>query len=316
METLLAVRDVAMHFELKGGAVLKAVDGVSFDVRRGETLGVVGESGCGKSTLGKTLLRLNEPTAGSALLDGIDLFKLGGSQLKAARRKMQMIFQDPFSSLNPRRSAAAIIEQPLVIHGIGGGAERRARVDQLMAEVGLDVRYRNRYPHQFSGGQRQRVGIARALALNPELVICDEAVSALDVSVRAQIIDLLIALQKDLGLAMIFISHDLAVVREISHRVLVLYMGRVVEEAPREDLYAGARHPYTLSLLSAAPIPDPARERTRQRIRLTGEPPSPLDPEAALRFLPSKRSSNPEIVYVPALIEVAPGHRVAEFDPI
>ncbi len=240
MDTLLEARDVAMHFNLKDGGVLKAVDGVSFDLARGETLGVVGESGCGKSTLGKTLLRLYEPTAGRAVLDGADLFTMGGGDLKAARRKMQMIFQDPFSSLNPRRSAASIIGQPLVIHGLGNGAGRSARVDELMREVGLDVRYRNRYPHQFSGGQRQRVGIARALALNPELVICDEAVSALDVSIQAQIINLLLDLQQAHGLTYIFIAHDLSVVEFISDRILVMYLAGSWRTRPSATWWPGA----------------------------------------------------------------------------
>ena len=307
MDTLLAVRDVAMHFELKGGAVLKAVDGVSFDVRRGETLGVVGESGCGKSTLGKTLLRLNEPTAGSALLDGIDLFQLGRSQLKAARRRMQMIFQDPFSSLNPRRNAAAIIEQPLVIHGIGGGAERRARVDELMAEVGLDVRYRNRYPHQFSGGQRQRVGIARALALNPELVICDEAVSALDVSIQAQIINLLLDLQESHGLTYIFIAHDLSVVEFIADRILVMYLGRIVEDAPKRELVERRLHPYTQALFEASPVMDPD-QRGRHR-PLPGDLPSPIDPPRGCHFHPRcpQAMDRCREVY-PERKEVGPGH--------
>jgi len=307
MDTLLEVRDVAMHFSLKGGGVLKAVDGVSFDLARGETLGVVGESGCGKSTLGKALLRLYEPTAGSALLDGADIFTLGAGPLKEARRKMQMIFQDPFSSLNPRRSAASIIEQPLVIHGLGNAAERSARVDELMREVGLDVRYRNRYPHQFSGGQRQRVGIARALALNPELVICDEAVSALDVSIQAQIINLLLDLQQAHGLTYIFIAHDLSVVEFISDRILVMYLGRIVEDAPKADLVAKRMHPYTEALFEASPVMDPALRG--QRTTVTGDLPSPINPPTGCHFHPRcpKAMAQCRERY-PERKEVAPGH--------
>jgi len=307
MDTLLEVRDVAMHFGLKGGGVLRAVDGVSFDLRRGGTLGVVGESGCGKSTLGKTLLRLYEPTAGRAVLDGTDLFGLGRAQLKAARRQMQMIFQDPFSSLNPRRSAAAIIEQPLVIHGIGSKEERRRRVDELMQEVGLDVRYRNRYPHQFSGGQRQRLGIARALALNPELVICDEAVSALDVSIQAQIINLLLDLQQAHGLTYIFIAHDLSVVEFISDRILVMYLGRIVEDAPKRELVAKRLHPYTEALFQASPVMDP--DQRGQRGTVMGDLPSPIDPPRGCHFHPRcPRAMDVCRSAYPERKEVAPGH--------
>ena len=310
MDTLLEVRDVAMHFDLKAGTVLKAVDGVSFSVKRGETLGVVGESGCGKSTLGKTLLRLYEPTAGSALLDGTDIFTLGRTQLKAARRRMQMIFQDPFSSLNPRRSAAAIIDQPMVIHGIGNAAERRKRVDELMTEVGLDVRYRNRYPHQFSGGQRQRVGIARALALNPELVICDEAVSALDVSIQAQIINLLLDLQKSHGLTYIFIAHDLSVVEFIADRILVMYLGRIVEDAPKRSLVEKRMHPYTQALFEASPVMDPGQRGRRTTVM--GDLPSPIDPPKGCHFHPRcpKATDLCRQTY-PTRKEVAPGHFTA-----
>jgi len=310
MDTLLEVRDVAMHFDLKAGTVLKAVDGVSFSVKRGETLGVVGESGCGKSTLGKTLLRLYEPTAGSALLDGTDLFTLGRAQLKAARRRMQMIFQDPFSSLNPRRSAASIIEQPMVIHGIGNAAERRKRVDELMTEVGLDVRYRNRYPHQFSGGQRQRVGIARALALNPEMVICDEAVSALDVSIQAQIINLLLDLQQTHGLTYIFIAHDLSVVEFIADRILVMYLGRIVEDAPKRELVEKRMHPYTQALFEASPVMDP--DQRGRRTTVMGDLPSPIDPPKGCHFHPRcpKATDLCRQTY-PARKEVAPGHFTA-----
>ena len=307
METLLAVRDVAMHFELKGGAVLKAVDGVSFDVRRGETLGVVGESGCGKSTLGKTILRLCEPTAGSAVLGGTDIFGLGRTELKAARRRMQMIFQDPFSSLNPRRSAASIIEQPLVIHHIGNPAERRKRVDDLMTEVGLDVLYRNRYPHQFSGGQRQRIGIARALALQPALMLCDEPVSALDVSIQAQIINLLLDLQKNHGLTYIFIAHDLSVVEFIADRILVMYLGRIVEDAPKRELVEKRLHPYTQALFEASPVMDP--DQRGARCTVMGDLPSPIDPPKGCYFHPRcPRAMEQCRLAYPERKEVAPGH--------
>jgi oligopeptide/dipeptide ABC transporter ATP-binding protein len=307
MEAFLQVRDVAMHFELQGGGVLKAVDGVSFDLARGETLGVVGESGCGKSTLGKTLLRLYQPTRGSAVLNGTDLFGLDGNALKAARRQMQMVFQDPFSSLNPRRSAAAIIEQPMVIHGLGSSAERHMRVDELMREVGLDVRYRNRYPHQFSGGQRQRVGIARALALNPELVICDEAVSALDVSIQAQIINLLLDLQKAHGLTYVFIAHDLSVVEFIADRILVMYLGRIVEDAPKRELVEKRLHPYTQALFEASPVMDP--DQRGRRCTVTGDLPSPINPPRGCHFHPRcpKATDRCRETY-PERKEVAPGH--------
>jgi oligopeptide transport system ATP-binding protein len=307
MEPLLEIRDVAKHFELPHGSLLKAVDGVSFTVQKGETIGVVGESGCGKSTLGKTLLRLYEPTAGAALLNGKDIFKLGASELKLTRRKMQMIFQDPFSSLNPRRSAASIIEQPLVIHAMGTQVERQERVDALMQEVGLDVRYRNRYPHQFSGGQRQRVGIARALALNPELVICDEAVSALDVSVQAQVINLLLDLQQKHGLTYIFIAHDLSVVEFISDRILVMYLGRVVEDAPKRELVAKRLHPYTQALFLASPVMDP--DLRGKKATVTGDLPSPINPPSGCHFHPRcpHATERCKTTY-PERKEVAPGH--------
>jgi oligopeptide/dipeptide ABC transporter ATP-binding protein len=300
---------VAKHFELQGGQTLKAVDGVSFEVLQGQTVGIVGESGCGKSTLGKTLLRLCEPTAGSAFLGGADLFALGPRELKAARRRMQMIFQDPFSSLNPRRSAGAIIEQPLIIHGLGNAAERRERADTLMQEVGLDPRYRNRYPHQFSGGQRQRIGIARALALNPELVICDEAVSALDVSVQAQVLNLLLDLQQTHRLTYIFIAHDLSVVEFVSDRILVMYLGRIVEEAPRRELVARPLHPYTQALFQSSPNMDP--DLRGRQTPLAGDLPSPISPPRGCHFHPrcAMATAHCRESY-PERREVAPGHFV------
>ena len=298
--------------------MLRAVDGVSFTLRQGETLGVVGESGSGKSTLARAVLNLLPATGGSVTVLGRDVTHADRDAMKAARRDLQIVFQDPLASLDPRMTIGDSIAEPLqAFRPDLNRAARETEVRAMMKRVDLSEALINRYPHELSGGQNQRVGIARAMIMKPKLVICDEAVSALDVSVRAQIIDLLIELQKSLGMAMMFISHDLAVVREISHRVLVIYMGRVMEEASREDLYADARHPYTLGLLSAAPIPDPALERGRKRVRLTGEPPSPFDPASALRFLPSKKSADPKAtVYVPKLEEVGPGHRVAEFDAV
>jgi oligopeptide/dipeptide ABC transporter ATP-binding protein len=314
-------RDVKVHFPIHEGMfgrprTLRAVDGVSFQVRRGETLGVVGESGSGKSTLARAVLNLLPATEGAVTLLGRPLDPADRRAWQAARQDLQIVFQDPLASLDPRMTIGDSIAEPLkVFRPQLGRAEREAEARAMMARVELDPALINRYPHELSGGQNQRVGIARAMILKPKLVICDEAVSALDVSIRAQIIDLLIQLQTEMGLAMIFISHDLAVVREISHRVLVLYLGRVVELADRDRLYADARHPYTRALLSAAPIPDPAIERTRQRIKLTGEPPSPMDPRAALRFLPSRLPVDPNApILAPELKAVAPGHLVAEFD--
>ncbi len=294
---------------------LRAVDGVSFSIRKGETLGVVGESGCGKSTLSRAVLNLIPATGGAVTVLGRDIAHADQRAMREARKDLQIVFQDPLASLDPRATVGESIAEPLsVFRPRMTRTERLAAAAEMMARAGLSPELINRYPHELSGGQNQRVGIARAMILSPQLVICDEAVSALDVSIRAQIIDLLIELQRDMGLAMMFISHDLAVVREISHRVMVLYLGRVMEMADRDQLYASPMHPYTKALLSAAPIPDPVRERARQRVRLEGEPPSPLDPKAALRFLPSKRDSNPP--YRPKLIEVAPGHLVSEFDPV
>ena len=315
-------RDIKVWFPAPGALFgarkqLRAVDGVSFQVRQGETLGVVGESGSGKSTLARAVLNLIPADAGVVTLMGRDISHAAREAMRAARRDLQIVFQDPLASLDPRMTIGDSIAEPLrVFRPQLGRAEREAEARAMMHRVELDPALINRYPHELSGGQNQRVGVARAMILQPKLVICDEAVSALDVSIRAQIIDLLIELQKAMGLSMIFISHDLAVVREISHRVLVMYLGRVVETADRDQLYAGARHPYTKALLSAAPIPDPAIERTRKRVRLEGEPPSPLDPRSALRFLPSRLPADPNApILAPELKEVAPGHLVAEFDP-
>ena len=313
--------DVKVWFPVRSGTFgaqksLRAVDGVNFKVRQGETLGVVGESGCGKSTLARAVLNLIPASAGAVTLMGRNLTALDREAMRAARKDLQIVFQDPLASLDPRVTIGDSIAEPLqVFRPDLKRKDRDQTVAAMMARVGLAPGLINRYPHELSGGQNQRVGIARAMILKPRLVICDEAVSALDVSIRAQIIDLLIDLQAEMGLAMIFISHDLAVVREISHRVMVLYLGRVMEEADRDQLYGGPRHPYTQALLSAAPIPDPVRERTRKRLRLKGEPPSPTDPRSALRFLPSRLTDKGE-VYVPRLQEVAPGHLVSEHDPV
>ena len=289
---LLEVRDLVKHFPLRpgvvrrGSGVVHAVDGVSFDVREGETLGVVGESGCGKTTTARLVLRLTEPTAGSIAFAGEDITHAGGSRLKALRRDMQMVFQDPYSSLNPRQSIGAILGEPFAIHGLARGeGERRRAVQELMEQVGLNPEHYNRYPHEFSGGQRQRIGVARAIALRPRLVVADEPVSALDVSIQAQILNLLRALQRDLGLTIVFIAHDLAVVRHMCDRIAVMYLGKLVEFATAEELYARPRHPYTAALLSAVPVPDPAA-RGRPRQILTGDLPSPSAPPAGCRFHP------------------------------
>jgi oligopeptide/dipeptide ABC transporter ATP-binding protein len=317
---VLDAKGVKVWFPIPRGpfrapAQLRAVDGVDLILRRGETLGVVGESGSGKSTLARAVLNLIPPTAGAVTMLGRDLTKTQGKALQAARKDLQIVFQDPLASLDPRTTIGESIAEPLKVHRPGlSRAERFEMTRAMMAETGLDPSLINRYPHELSGGQNQRVGIARAMILKPALVICDEAVSALDVSVQAQIIDLLIGLQNRLGMAMLFISHDLAVVREICHRVMVLYLGRVMEEASREQIYAGPRHPYTRTLLSAAPIPDPLIERTRQRLRLPGEPPSPLDPAGAYRFAPSRRPADLAQAAPLPLIEVEPGHLVSTFD--
>jgi oligopeptide transport system ATP-binding protein len=290
---LLDVRDLTMHFPLTQGIIIqrrvgsvRAVDGVSFTIRRGETLGLVGESGCGKSTMGRAILQLYRPTSGHVYFDGADLTQVRGEALRRTRRKMQMIFQDPYASLNPRMTVGSIISEPLEIHNLAQGKARQDRVQHLLQTVGLNPYFANRYPHEFSGGQRQRIGIARALAVNPDFIVCDEPVSALDVSIQAQIINLLEQLQDEFGLTYLFIAHDLSVVRHISDRVAVMYVGKVVELADRQQLYENPLHPYTRALLSAVPIPDPTVERRRERIILTGDVPSPVNPPAGCRFHP------------------------------
>jgi oligopeptide transport system ATP-binding protein len=288
---LLEVKDLVMHFPLTQGVffqrkigAVRAVDGVSFSIHRGETLGLVGESGCGKSTTGRALLQLYKPTAGCVRFEGQDLVTLGAEEMRRMRRQVQMIFQDPYASLNPRMTVGSIIGEPLDIHGLAKGKEKQDRVEQLLSVVGLNPYFANRYPHEFSGGQRQRIGIARALAVNPAFIVCDEPISALDVSIQAQIINLLEELQSEFGLTYLFIAHDLSVVRHISNRVAVMYLGKIVELADRNELYVAPKHPYTKALLSAVPIPDPVIERKRERIILTGDVPSPVNPPSGCRF--------------------------------
>jgi oligopeptide transport system ATP-binding protein len=290
-EILLRVEKLVKYFPITEGIIVQrqvgavhAVDGVTFNVKRGETLGLVGESGCGKSTTGRTILQLYRPTSGSVIFDGVDLVQLKGEDLRKMRRKMQMIFQDPYASLNPRMTVGEIIGEPLIIHNVAKGKEVQERVESLLELVGLNPAFENRYPHEFSGGQRQRIGVARALALQPELIICDEPISALDVSIQAQVVNLLEDLQKQFNLTYLFIAHDLSMVRHISNRVAVMYLGTIVELANRKELYADPLHPYTQALLSAVPIPDPVVEEDRQRIILQGDVPSPVNPPSGCHF--------------------------------
>jgi len=290
-EVLIDVRTMRVYFPVTSGLIfqrkiadVKAVDGISFQIRRGETLGLVGESGCGKSTTGRAILQLYRPTEGEITFGQTELTTLKGEQLRHMRRRMQMIFQDPYASLNPRMSVGAIIGEPLAIHGLARGQARRERVAELMRIVGLNPNYANRYPHEFSGGQRQRIGVARALAVEPDFIVCDEPVSALDVSIQAQIINLLEDLQEQFGLTYLFIAHDLSVVRHISDRVAVMYLGKMMELTGRDELYQNPLHPYTKALLSAVPIPDPEVEATRERIILSGDVPSPMHPPPGCVF--------------------------------
>jgi len=284
VEPLLRVVNVVKHFGAGGGASVKAVDGVSFAIMPGETVGLVGESGCGKSTLGRLITQLIPVSSGEVYLDGVDITKLRGEKLRQQRKQLQMIFQDPYASLDPRMTVGDIIAEPLVNFAMIKGRAKDVRVQELLRTVGLNPYFNNRYPHEFSGGQRQRIGIARALALNPKLIICDEPVSALDVSIQAQIINLLEDLQREFELTYLFIAHDLSVVRHISNRVMVMYLGRICEIAPSEDLYTSQEHPYTRALLSSIPVPDPRIESTRRLVELTGEIPSPLNPPSGCRF--------------------------------
>ena len=315
---LVKVRDLKMYFPIHTGVLrrhtgnVKAVDGVSFDILKGETLGLVGESGCGKSTVGRALLRLYEPTAGEVVIEGEDIAKLSPEALRRKRPMMQMVFQDPQASLNPRMTLAEIIGEPLVEHAQMTATARTTRIYELMDQVGLNRRFANRFPHEFSGGQRQRIGIARALALNPKFIVCDEPIAALDVSIQAQVVNLLEDLQDSLGLTYLFISHDLSMVRHIADRVAVMYLGRIAELSPRDALYDKPLHPYAEALLSAVPEPDPGHEATRQRIILQGDVPSPARPPVGCSF--STRC--PRVfdrcrVEKPDLLEVEPGRMVA-----
>jgi len=308
---LIEVKGLKKYFPITQGIILqrhigdiKAVDGIDFFIRRGETLGLVGESGCGKSTAGRSILQLYRPTAGQVLFEGKDLVKMKGEELRRMRRRMQMIFQDPYASLNPRMTVGNIIGEPLEVHNIARGKEMRERVQELLRVVGLNPYFINRYPHEFSGGQRQRIGVARALAVNPDFIVCDEPISALDVSIQAQIINLLEELQAQFKLTYLFIAHDLSVVRHISDRVAVMYLGKIVELAGRDELYKNPLHPYTKALLSAVPIPDPTVEEKRERIILTGDVPSPAHPPSGCRF-----HTRCPIMQRPICVEVDPEWR-------
>jgi oligopeptide/dipeptide ABC transporter ATP-binding protein len=312
-QPLVEIIDLKKHFPVPHKQVVRAVDGVSFTINRGETLGLVGESGCGKTTVGRCILRLIEPTSGEIRFDGRDLLSLDRGEMRALRRRMQIIFQDPYSSLNPRMKVGSIISEPLEIHHVGDRRERKDRVAELLRVVGLDPDYANRYPHQFSGGQRQRIGIARALALNPDFIVADEPVSALDVSVQAQVVNLMQDLQERFGLTYLFISHGLAVVKHISTRVGVMYLGKLVELAPAHEIYANPLHPYTQALLRAIPIPDPEAKR-RAAQRLGGDVPNPIAPPSGCRF----HTRCPHVIdrcsaEEPELVEVSPGHFVSCF---
>ena len=318
---IVQVRDLKMHFPITQGIVIqrkvgaiKAVDGITFDIIRGETLGLVGESGCGKSTTGRAILQLYRPTAGEVFFEGQSLTTIKGEQLRRMRRRMQMIFQDPYASLNPRMTVGDIIGEPLLVHGLAKSRERRDRVQELLRVVGLNPYFVNRYPHEFSGGQRQRIGVARALAVNPDFIICDEPISALDVSIQAQIINLLEDLQAEFNLTYLFIAHDLSVVRHISDRIAVMYLGKIVELTGRRELYENPLHPDTQALLSAVPIPDPVVEEQRQRVILEGDVPSPANPPVGCNF----NTRCPVVMDVcreqePEFKDVGDGHWVACF---
>lgn len=321
---ILKVENLYKHFPVKSGSIfgrgksyVHAVDGVSFDVYEGETLGLVGESGCGKSTTGRTVLQLYRPTSGSVWFQGQDLTRLNGKKLRAMRRELQMIFQDPYASLNPRMTVGGIIGEPMEIHHTYKGQAKVRRVQELLELVGLNPSFINRYPHEFSGGQRQRIGVARALALEPKLIVCDEPISALDVSIQAQVVNLLEDLQSSLGLTYVFIAHDLSMVRHISNRIAVMYLGIIVELTDRNELYANPLHPYTQALLSAVPYPDPFIEENRQRIILEGDVPSPINPPSGCRFRTRCRYAKDICSQEqPEFREIAPNHFCACHFPI
>jgi oligopeptide transport system ATP-binding protein len=319
-EVLIEVKGLKKYFPITRGVFqrhvgdIKAVDGVTFDIHHGETLGLVGESGCGKSTTGRTILQLYRPTDGQIFLDGENLAELKGSSLQRMRQRMQMIFQDPYASLNPRMTVGSIVGEPLEIYKIAKGSEKKQRVEELLRLVGLNPYFASRYPHEFSGGQRQRIGIARALALNPDFMVCDEPIAALDVSIQAQVVNLLEELQGQFGLTYLFIAHDLSMVRHISDRVAVMYLGKIVELTNRNELYTHPLHPYTVALLSAVPIPDPVIEEQRQRIILEGDVPSPANPPVGCNFNTRCPIAKDQCFEVePEFKEEAPGHRVACF---
>ena len=312
---LVQVHHLKKYFPITRGIVqrhvgdIKAVDDVNFNIYKGETLGLVGETGCGKTTVGRTIIRLYEPTAGQVVFDDVDLASLRGGELRRLRRRMQMIFQDPYASLNPRMAVGSIIAEPLEVHRVARGQAKRERVQELLQLVGLNPNFANRYPHEFSGGQRQRIGIARALALNPALIICDEPISSLDVSIQAQVVNLLEDLQERLGLTYLFIAHDLSMVRHISNRMAVMYLGKIVELTNRDEIYLNPLHPYTQALMSAVPVPDPELEAKQQRIILEGDLPSPASPPQGCNF----NTRCPKAMDVcfeqdPEFIEVKPGH--------
>lgn len=311
-EKLVQIKDLKKHFHVGNGQVVKAVDGISLDIFKGETVGFVGESGCGKSTAGRTILRLYEATAGEVLFKGENIYKKNNKDMLKVRRQMQMIFQDPYASINPRMTCGDVIGEAIDIHNLSTGKARQERIYELLNLVGLNKEHANRFAHEFSGGQRQRIGIARALAVEPEFIICDEPISALDVSIQAQVVNLLEDLQKDFGLTYLFIAHDLAMVKHISTRIAVMYLGKIVELSDSAELYKNPLHPYTQALLSAIPIPDPEIESSRQRIILEGDLPSPMNPPSGCRFRTRCRYAKPECAeQEPVLKDVGGGHMVA-----